>query len=164
MVLDDRKPNLSLEVLRQGGFEEADISSVDVAEILAEIERGDAWELSVHPTEQFPQYPHLHLDWHRGFGLVVMAFEHEQSIGYYPIIGTDCGPPEVVIELGGQALEKWPRELFVPKDVAVQALQTFLRTGRQDLSFTWVANDAFEREVIWRDRAERSEWEKQQRK
>lgn len=158
------KPHLALSILRQHGFEELDASSVDVDEVLMEIERKEAWELTVHPVEQFPQFPRMHIDWKPDVGFVVMAFEDEQSIGFYPITGSGCGMPEVPIELGGQALEKWPRELFVPRHVAAQVLRTFLETGLQDASFVWVANDAFERKVIWEDRAGRIAWEKQQGK
>jgi len=156
--------HLSLSVLRRGGFEDIDIASLDVDGVRLEIERGEAWELTVHPVEEFPQCPRMHIDYTRGGGFVVMAFEDERSIGYYAMAGTTCSKPEVPIELGGQALEKWPRELFVQRHIAARALQTFLRTGRQDESFTWVANDAFDREVIWEDLAGRIAWEKQQGK
>jgi len=76
--------------------------------------------------------------------------------------GTKTGKPEVQIELGGQALEKWPRELFVPRETAAAVFETFLRTGRQDPSFTWVANDAFAREVLWETEAQRRAWERKQ--
>jgi hypothetical protein len=154
---------LKLSVLRARGFEECDSSSLEIAEIFKEFERGQAWELTVHPIEECTQFPRMHIDWHGGVGFVVMAFEREESIGFYPIVGAECGKPEVPIELGGQALEKWPRELFVPRAVATQALQTFLQTGRQDTSFIWVPNDGFEREIIWENDAERIAWEKQKR-
>ena len=143
-------------------FEERQASSADLDEILREIERGEAWELAVHPIDKFPQFPRMNIDWHRGFGFVVMAFEDEKSIGFYPILGTRCGKPEVPVELGGQALEKWPSELFVSRQMAAQALRTFLNSARQDPAFVWVANDAFDREVIWEDRAGRIAWERQQ--
>ena len=156
------QPRLALSVLAKQGFEEREASSADLDEVLGEMERGEAWELAVHPIEEFPQFPRLHIDWQRGFGFVVMVFEDEKSIGFYPIVGAKCGKPEVPIELGGQALEKWPRELFVTRQVAAQILRTFLNTARQDASFVWVANDAFDREVIWEDRGGRIAWEKQQ--
>jgi hypothetical protein len=154
---------LRLSILRAKGFEECDSAYIEIARILSEFERGEAWELTVHPIEESSQFPRMHIDWHRGVGFVVMAFESEESIGFYPIVGAECGRPEVPIELGGQALERWPRELFVPWAVAAQALQTFLQTGRQDGSFIWVANNGFEREIIWENNAERIAWKKQER-
>ena len=112
------QPRLALSVLAQKGFEEREASSVDLDQILREMESGEAWEVAVQPIAEFPQFPRMHIDWHRGFGFVVMAFEDEKSIGFYPIVGATCGKPEVPIELGGQALEKWPRELFVPRQIA----------------------------------------------
>jgi len=97
---------LAMSVLGKDGFEQRDAPTADIDAILSEFERQEAWELTVHPIEEFPQFPLMHIDWHRGFGFVVMAFEDEQSIGFYPIRGTKCGTPEVPIELGGQTLKK----------------------------------------------------------
>src|SRR5438046_2184656 len=122
-------PRLKLTVLAKQGFEERDLSAADIDEILREFEREEAWELTVDPVEELQQFPRMHIEWHRAFGFVAMVFEDEDSIGFYPIVGTVCGLPEVPTELGGQALEKWPRELFVSRDIASRALRTFLQAG-----------------------------------
>ena len=138
-------PALKISVLASGGFEELPADSAPVHQLLSQLEAGEAFELSVHAVDRLIQYPMMHIDWHRDAGFVVMAFETPESDGFYPITGTQTGEPEVQIELGGQALERWPRELFVPHETAAAVFETFLRTGRQDPAFTWVANAAFAR-------------------
>lgn len=142
-------PALEISVLASGGFEELPADNADVHQLLSKLEAGDVFELSVHSVDRLIQYPILHIDWHRDAGFVVMAFENPESDGFYPITGTKTGKPEVQIELGGQALEKWPRELFVSRETAAAVFETFIRTGRQDPSVSWVANEAFDREVLW---------------
>jgi hypothetical protein len=42
--------------------------------------------------------------------LVSTVFENDQSLGHFLVNGHDFSPPSVEINLGGQALERWPRE------------------------------------------------------
>lgn len=156
-------PVLAISVLGRAGFEEISAEHPDVAGLLARLQAGEALELSVHPVDEMIQFPMMHVDWHREAGFVVMVFEDEQSIGFYPTSDVPTGAPEIQIELGGQALEKWPRELFVPLEMAIRVCKTFIATGRQDRSVPWVANDAFAREIIWETPAQRAAWERKQR-
>jgi len=142
-------PTLEISVLARGGFEELPADGVQAHQLLSRLEAGEAFEISVHSVDELVQYPIMHIDWHRDVGFVVMVFETPESDGFYPITGTKTGNPQVQIELGGQALERWPRELFVPRETAAAVFETFIRTGRQDSSVTWVANDAFAREILW---------------
>lgn len=155
-------PALEISLLARGGFEQLPADSAQVHQLLSQLEAGDAFELSVHSVDELVQYPIMHIDWHRDAGFVVMVFETPESDGFYPITGRKTGKPTVQIELGGQALEKWPRELFVPRETAAAVFETFLRTGRQDSSVTWVANDAFAREVLWETEPQRLAWERKQ--
>jgi hypothetical protein len=66
----------------------------------------------------------------------------------------------VEINLGGQALERWPQELFVPESIARQAVEYFVSAGKQDPVLHWIRIDAFPREIIWEDRAGREAWER----
>jgi hypothetical protein len=68
--------------------------------------------------------------------------------------------PSIEMELGGQALERWPRELFVSAERATQALNHFLQFGTQDPALEWISLDAFPREIVWDDRAGREAWER----
>ena len=52
---------------------------------------------------------------------------------------------------GGQAQERWPRELFVDRAVVLEALEFFLQTGKQKETLHWVRSDAFPRETVWVD-------------
>ncbi len=47
---------------------------------------------------------------------------------------TSChfSTPPVEVELGGQTLERWRRELFVSADHAARALNHFLEHGKQE--------------------------------
>jgi hypothetical protein len=50
-------------------------------------------------------------------------------------------PPSIEVELGGQALEWWPRELFVSAELATQALDHFLNFGKQEGPLTNLVDD-----------------------
>ena len=162
MPMASSAPALEISVLARGGFEHPPTDSAQVHQLLSELEAGEVFEVSVHSVDELVQYPIMHIDWHEDAGFVVMVFENRESDGFYPIASTKTGKPKVQIELGGQALERWPRELFVPRETAAVVFETFLRTGRQDSSVTWVANDAFAREVLWETEAQRVEWERKQ--
>jgi hypothetical protein len=154
---------LEISLLGKGGLEQLPTASVPVHQLLSRLEAGEVFDLSVHSVDQRIQYPIMHIDWHKDAGFVVMVFENRESDGFYPITAAKTGKPHVQIELGGQALERWPRELFVPRETAAAVFETFIRTGRQDSSVPWVANDAFAREVLWETEAQRRAWERKQR-
>jgi hypothetical protein len=59
---------------------------------------------------------------------------------------------EVEIEMGGQALEKWRGQLFVDPEQVLEALDFFLKTGKQNGTQHWVRTDAFPREIVWETR------------
>jgi hypothetical protein len=64
------------------------------------------------------------------------------------------------MELGGQALELWPCELFVSAEHATHALNHFLEHGKQDPALEWVRIDGFPRETLWEGREQRLGWER----
>ena len=66
--------------------------------------------------------------------------------------------------MGGQALEKWARQLFVDSERAFEALDFFLKTGKQNGTQHWVRADAFPREIVWEGREGREAWEKSREK
>ena len=72
----------------------------------------------------------------------------------------DFSSLSIEVELGGQALERWPRELFVSAEQATQALNHFLEFGKQDPALEWVRLDGFPRETLWKGRAQREAWER----
>lgn len=99
-------------------------------------------------------YPRMHLDWHdrRGpegrNGFVLHCFETPESWGYFLAESLDFGKPEVRVELGGQSTENWPRQLFVPIELATQALEVFLESGKRAETLHWVRTDQVPREIL----------------
>jgi hypothetical protein len=108
-------------------------------------------------------YPRLHITWHDGHGFVVQCFEDGESWGFFLATATSFSSPEIEIEMGGLALEKWPRQLFVDSDRAVEALEFFIETGKQSGTQHWVRTDAFPREIVWETREGREAWERRRR-
>ena len=87
---------------------------------------------------------------------------HLKIARYGDFLLTDarCGPPAIEINLGGQTLERWPSALFVPAELAHQALDCFLTTGKQDPALRWIRINAFPRETVWEGREGREAWER----
>jgi hypothetical protein len=148
---------LKASVLLSSGF--VDHAADHAVKLLDQLASGKAFELAIIPEDEQIQYPRMHVDW-QAEGYVVMCFEDDGSVGFYPVTNTPLSEPAVAIELGGQALEKWPPELFVPRAIASEAVATFVSRGQQDRSLEWVANDAFARKVLWATRAQRIAWER----
>jgi hypothetical protein len=122
-----------------------------VPEILARLRSGPVWDgASIAPADD--QFPLLHVEWHEGHGFVVQCYEDERAWSDFLLTGVPWGPPMIEINLGGQALERWPSELFVPEELAGQALDCFLATGKQDRVLQWIGIDAFPRTIIWERR------------
>ena len=71
--------------------------------------------------------------------------------------------PAIDVELGGQALERWPRELFASVEQASQAMNYFLDSGRQDPTLEWARIDGFPREIVWEGREGKEAWERANR-
>ena len=130
-----------------------------VSDLLARVQSSPAWDgTSIAPADD--QFPLIHVDWHDGHGFVVQCYEDEQSWSYFLVTSRNFSPPSIEMELGGQALERWPPELFASVERAAQALNHFLECGKQDPTLEWVRIDAFPREPIWEDREGREAWER----
>ena len=130
-----------------------------VSEILARLRSGPVWDgASIAPADG--QFPLLHVEWHEGHGFVIQCYDDAQAWSDFLLTDARCGPPTIEINLGGQALERWPPELFVPEELARQALACFLASGKQDPALHWVRIDAFPRETIWDGRDGREAWER----
>jgi hypothetical protein len=122
-----------------------------VPQILARLRSGPVWDVaSIAPADG--QFPLLHIEWHEGHGFVIQCYEEEQAWSDFLLTGARCGPPAIEINLGGQTLERWPLELFVPEELAYQALDCFLTTRKQDPALHWIRIDAFPRETVWEGR------------
>lgn len=138
---------------------EPELPLPSVAEILARVQSSPVWDVaSIAPADD--QFPLLHVEWHEGKGFVIQCYEDQSSRSDFLVNGPRCGSPTVAINLGGQALERWPSELFVPEELARRALDYFLASGTQDPALNWVQIDAFPRETIWEGRDGREAWER----
>jgi len=133
------------------------ITSVPV--LLADVQSRPVWDgASISPVGA--DYPLVHLDRHEGSGFVLQCYEHGESWSDFLVTSRQFSTPSVEVELGGQALERWPRELFVSAEQATRALNHFLDHGKQDPTLEWIRIDGFPRETLWEGREQRLAWER----
>lgn len=138
---------------------ETEVPLPSVSGILAQVRARPVWDVaSIAPAEA--QFPLLHIDRREGRGFVIQCHENEHSWSDFLLAGPQCGLPAIEIELGGQALERWPSELFVPEEVAHRAVEYFVRFGKKDPALRWVRIDEFPRQTIWESRKGREAWER----
>jgi hypothetical protein len=117
-------------------------------ELFARLRSAASWdEASIHPAES--SFPRVHISWHPAVGFNLHCFETEQSLGQFLVTGTEFSFPKIEINLGGQVLERWPRELFVSEDLATEALEYFLDHAELKPLLSWIGTGEFPRETIW---------------
>ena len=144
-----------------GGYETGEVSPNDAEDTLLSMQKRPTWKgvcVLPHEVKQADgggQFPFLNLSWHDGYGYEVQCFETPESNSEFLATGQNLSEPEVYVELGGQTQELWPRQLFVPFNIAVQALRFFLESGRQDPNLHWVGIEAFPRRTV---RPRRRKW------
>jgi hypothetical protein len=105
-------------------------------------------------------YPLVLVQWHAAAGFVIQCYEEEESWSDFLVTTGDFSFPSIEVELGGQALERWPRELFVSAERAAQALNYFLEYGKQNPALESVRIDGFPRDTLWEGRIQREAWER----
>ena len=133
-----------------------------VPELLTRVQSRLVWDgASISPEDA--QFPLVHVDWHEGHGFVLQCYEDEESWSDFLVTSQHFSPPSIEVELGGQALERWPRELFASAERTAQALNHFLEFGKQDPAIEWVRIDAFPREIVWEGSEGREAWERANR-
>jgi hypothetical protein len=131
-------------------------------ELLAMLANRKPWD-DVCICPEGTDFPRAIVSFHHGHGFVLQCYEDEDSLSDLLVDGEMTSIPSVEIELGGQALERWPSELFVPEHLVKAALDYFLDTGRQNPALRWVRIDRFPREIVWEGREGRKAWEKRQK-
>jgi hypothetical protein len=104
------------------------------------------------------QTPRASLSWHEGHGIVFHCFEDEHSSGFFLAEAPGLSPPEVDIVLGGQGQERWPPEVFVSLRLGLEAVDHFLKTGKQKESLHWIGTNLLPRETVWEGREGRDAW------
>lgn len=133
-----------------------------VPELLTRVQSRPVWDgASISPEDA--QFPLVHVDWHEGHGFVLQCYEDEESWSDFLVTSQHFSPPSIEVELGGQAQERWPGELFVSAERAAQALNHFLESGKQDPTLAWIRIDNFPRETVWEGREGREAWERANR-
>jgi hypothetical protein len=123
-------------------------------QIVSSLPRWD--EMTIYAEAQFPR---ANLSWHEGHGIVLHCIEDEDSSGFFLAEAAALSQPEVDIVLGGQAQERWPPQLFVSVALGVEAVDYFLKTGKQKKSLNWIGTNLLPREIVWEGRAGRHAWE-----
>ena len=138
---------------------DAPIPITSAQDLLADVRSRPVWDgASISPADA--EYPRVHVDWHEGHGFVFQCYEDEESWSDFLVMSRHFSTPSIEVELGGQALERWPRELFVSPELATEAMNHFLERGKQHPALEWVRIDGFPREALWEGRAERETWER----
>lgn len=146
----------SFKIERMSGFDRHSIAREDVSTELTALQGPDAWDdglLIVPDAQPEPdghwQFPRISASWETvGQGYVVQCCETTESRSFILVRSSQLSEPKVYIELGGMTEELWPTQLFVPYDLALTALEHFLRTGRQDPALVWVGLNAFPRKTV----------------
>ena len=154
----NRHPSFQLSFV--SGEEETPVP--EVSEVLGRVRSAAPWdEVSISPGED--DFPRVHISWHGSAGFSFHCFEDDRSLGRFLVNARDFSLPSVEINLGGQALELWPCELFVSGALASAALEYFLDHAGLNPSLSWTGTVDFPRQTIWEGHEEREAWERTHR-
>ena len=146
-VSANHRPSFRLSFLS----DEADAPAPVVSEILGRARSAAPWdEASIYPAQG--DFPRVHISWRSDAGFTVHCFEDERSDGEFLVSERALSLPSVEVNLGGQALERWPRELFVPTALATEALEYFLDRAKRKPSLFWTGTGDFSRETLSKGR------------
>ncbi len=107
------------------------------------------WD-EVHISPGKYEYPVVWLSWRAAAGYLVHYLGQNERFSFFLTLGETMSSPELLVDLGGQTQELWPRELFVPFDVASKALEHFLASGQRSAAECWVRIDRFPRRTVRR--------------
>lgn len=131
-------------VARAIDFEPTEMSAAD---LLARLALPEAWpEASVHPPEA--DFPRLGIEVHPDSGVSILCHEDERSIGFLAATHERLSEPRVLVNLGGQVIERWPAELFLSQADAHAVVEHFLESGRQAPEYAWIRLDRFPRDTV----------------
>ena len=133
-----------------------------VSRLLTAVQQAPAWdEAAIFPEGGV--FPRMHLSWIEACGFNIQYFEDETSSGEFLTDGAEISDPEVEINLGGQALELWPKQLFVTHAQAARAVEFFLESGKRIPAQRWVETGGFSRQVLWEGHEQREAWQRSRR-
>jgi hypothetical protein len=107
------------------------------------------WD-EVHISPGKYEYPVVWLSWRAATGYVVHYLGQNEHFSFFVADGKTMSSPEILVDLGGQTQELWPRELFVSFDVARRVLEYFVTSGKRSAEQRWVRIDRFPRRTARR--------------
>jgi len=124
-------------------------------EIVDYLATPDHWyELSIGPQHSrhpsLAEYPFMHVEFHGRAGYSLLLFSEESAIGALAATRSELSKPRVYVCLGGQVIEKWPEELFLPPETAVRVIDHFFSAAEREPSAAWIRLDRFKRETVHR--------------
>lgn len=132
-------------------------TQMSAADLLARLATPGAWsEASVYPPEA--DFPRLGIEVHPGIGVSILCHEDERSIGFLAATQESLSPPRVLVNLGGQVIERWPVELFLSETDAHAVVEHFLESGRQAPEYAWIRLDRFPRDTVYEGSDLLSRW------
>jgi hypothetical protein len=138
---------------------EAEVFTSTASDVLTRVRSAAPWD-EAYICPAYGEFPRAHISWHDSEGYNVQCFENDHSLGHFLVNRNNFSSPSVEINLGGQALERWPRELFVSEELAAEALKYFLEYAQLKPSLFWIGTGEFSREIIWQGREEQKAWER----
>ena len=115
--------------------------------LLKSMQERPAWD-EIQIVPKGAQFPLLLLSWHLSSGYLLQCFEAPESDSDFLSQHQTLSDPSVYLDLGGQTQELWPKELFVPIELAGVALGHFLAHGCQKPDLTWLGISAFPRRTV----------------
>jgi len=138
-------------------YPELDLPPVD--ELVRKLRSGEIrGEVVIYPAGA--AFPRVTITWHPDHGFVVSCLDSERSVGHFLATRAITSGPAVDIAIGGQAMERWPPELFVPETLALEALTFLAESGGRKPDLSWIAADRFPRETVWEGAGGRLAWER----
>jgi Immunity protein Imm1 len=139
---------LTFQYSTVAGSHDMELSSGAARHVLEAMQGRPAWDtVCVVPTGS-KRFPFMNISWHAEYGFEVQCFQTPESKSEFLVTGEALYSPEVYVELGGQTQELWPRQLFVPLELALEALRFFLETGRENQDLRWVPINGFPRRTV----------------
>ena len=90
----------------------------------------------------------MNVEFHGQAGFSLLLFSDEQAIGVMASTQSKMSVPSVYVCLGGQVIEKWPRELFLPRMTAEKTISQFLSQAASEPAAFWIRLDRFPRETV----------------
>lgn len=148
---------LRMSAIIGNAYPEVDVPPA--GELLRKLRSGEIrGEVVIYPAGA--DFPRATVEWHPGYGFVVLCLDSEQSVGHFLARCPITSEPVVEVALGGQGMEKWPLELLVSETLAEEALAFLAESGGRKPELSWIAADGFPRETVWEGTKGRLGWER----